>query len=145
MSVSTSNPSLNGHLHFCLHYPADIDRIQNEGAPDKILQYRVDYNNRPSHAISVMTVIVSTTGLLQCEFVCLLFLQTAHRETDRVQRLRITVGGEGTAATSKVTFFVDKEIVSPFVTSESESVSISSGCFLVVLYPPRSAYIRKKC
>ncbi len=75
---SSSNPSLNGHLH----YPADIDRTLNEAAADKILQYRADYNNRPSHAISFMPAIASTAGRLHCEFVRLLFLQ-AHRETDR--------------------------------------------------------------
>ena len=75
---SSSNPSLNGHLN----YPADIDRRLNEAAVDKILQYRDDYNNRPSHAISFMSAIASTSWRLHGEFVCLLFLQ-AHRETDR--------------------------------------------------------------
>ena len=49
---------------------------------DKFLQYRDDYNNRPSHSISFMSVIASTSGCLHGEFVCLLFLQD-HRETDR--------------------------------------------------------------
>jgi hypothetical protein len=75
---SSSNPSLNGQLH----YPADIDRTLNEAAADKVLHYRADYNNRPSHAISFMPAIASTSGRLHCEFVCLLFLQD-HRETDR--------------------------------------------------------------
>ena len=35
---SSSNPSLNGQLH----YPADLDRPLNEAAADKILQYRAD-------------------------------------------------------------------------------------------------------
>ena len=74
---SSSNPSLNGHLH----YPADIDRTLIEAAADKVLQYRADYNNRPSHAISFMSAIDSTCGRLHCEFVRLLFLQ-ARRETD---------------------------------------------------------------
>ena len=43
--------------------------------------------NRPSHSISFMTDIPSTSGrrvqTLHCEFVCLLFLQT-HREADHV-------------------------------------------------------------
>ena len=68
---STSNPSLNGHLH----YPTDIDRTLNETGVDKLLQYRTDYNNPPSHDISFMTTITSTSG-------CLLFLQ-ADREIDR--------------------------------------------------------------
>ena len=75
---SSSNPSLNGHLH----YPANIDRTLNEAAADKVLQYRADYNNRPSHTISFMSAIASTSGRLHFEFVRLLFLQ-AHRETDR--------------------------------------------------------------
>ena len=62
---STSNPSLNGHLH----YPTDIDRILNESSPDKVLQYRVDYNNCPSHTISFMPAVSSTSGCLHCEFV----------------------------------------------------------------------------
>jgi hypothetical protein len=53
----SSNPSLNGHLH----YPADIDRTLNEAAADKVLQYRADYNNRPSHAISFIPAIASTS------------------------------------------------------------------------------------
>ena len=74
---SSSNPSLNGHLH----YPTNIDRTLNEDAPDKILQYRADCNNLPSHSISFMPVISSTSGRLHGEFVHL-FLQ-AHRETER--------------------------------------------------------------
>ena len=69
--------TVNGHLH----YPADQDRSLNETAADKVLQYRTDYNNRPSHVIYFMSAIVSTSGHLHCEFVCLLFLQD-HRETD---------------------------------------------------------------
>ena len=46
---SSSNPSLNGQLH----YPADIDRPLNEAVVDKMLQYRADYNNRPANAISL--------------------------------------------------------------------------------------------
>ncbi len=37
---SSSNPSINGHLH----YPADMDRTLNESAADQIFQYRLDYN-----------------------------------------------------------------------------------------------------
>ncbi len=75
---SNSDPRLNGHLN----YPADIDRTLNETVDAKILQYRPDYNNRPSHAISFLSAISSTSGSLHVDFVCLLFLQ-AHRETDR--------------------------------------------------------------
>ena len=75
---SSSDPSINGHLH----YPHDLERPLNEAAADKIRQYRADYNNRPSNAISFMPAIASTSGRLHSEFVRLLFLQ-AHRETDR--------------------------------------------------------------
>ena len=57
---SSSNPSLNGHLH----YPAEINRTLKEAAADKILEYRADYNNRPSNAISFMPAIASTSGRL---------------------------------------------------------------------------------
>jgi hypothetical protein len=75
---SSSDPSLNGHLH----YPNDLDGPLNEVTTDKILQYLTDYNNRPSNVISFMPVTVSTSGCLHSEFLRLLFLQT-HRETDR--------------------------------------------------------------
>ena len=48
-------------------YMTDIDRTLNETDVDKVLQYRPNYNNRPSH------------GCLHGEFI---FLQT-HRENDR--------------------------------------------------------------
>ena len=50
---SSSDPSLNGHLH----YPNDLDGPLNEAVIDKIRQYRADYNNRPSHVISFISVI----------------------------------------------------------------------------------------
>ena len=74
---SSSDPSINGHLH----YPNDIDRSLNESVTDKIGKYRTDYNNNPPNVISFMPAI-STSGRLHSEFVCLLFLQ-AHRETGR--------------------------------------------------------------
>ena len=66
---SRYSPSLNGHLH----YPADIDRTLNVTGADKLLQYRADYNNRPSHTISFVTGIASTSGSLHGESVCLVF------------------------------------------------------------------------
>ncbi len=75
---SSSDPSLNGHLH----YPNDIDKSLNEAAADKIRKYRADYNNNPPAAVAFMPAITSTSGRLHSEFVRLLFLQ-AHRETDR--------------------------------------------------------------
>ena len=59
--ASRSNPSLNGHLHD----PDDIDRTLNEVDVDKVLQYRVDYNNRPSYTITFMPAIDSTSGRLR--------------------------------------------------------------------------------
>jgi hypothetical protein len=50
---SSSDPSINGHLH----YPNNVDRSLNESVVDKIRQYRVDYNNRPSNVIFFMTDI----------------------------------------------------------------------------------------
>ena len=41
----------------------------NEAAADKIRDYRADYNNRPSNAISFMPAVASTSGRLHCEFV----------------------------------------------------------------------------
>jgi hypothetical protein len=74
---STSDPSLNGHLH----YPNDIDKSLNETVSDKIPKYRDDYNNNPPSEVSFMTDIVSTSGRLHSEFIRLLFLQV-HREND---------------------------------------------------------------
>ena len=75
---SSSNPSLNGNLH----YPNDKDRSINEVTVDKIRKYHADYNNNPPSVVSFMPDITSTYGRLHREFIRLLFLQ-AHRETDR--------------------------------------------------------------
>jgi hypothetical protein len=78
---SSSDPSLDGHLH----YPIDVDRSLDEAAADKIRKYHADYsdyNNNPPNAISFMPAVASTSGRLHSEFVRPLFLQ-AHRETDR--------------------------------------------------------------
>jgi hypothetical protein len=75
---SSSDPSINGHLH----YPNDVDRSLNEAAFDEIRKYRTDYNKNPPNSISFMPATASTSGRLHSEFVRLLFLQ-AHRETDR--------------------------------------------------------------
>ncbi len=74
---STSDPSLNGHLH----YPNDIDNSLNEVAADKIRKYRADYNHNSPSTVSFVPDIVSTSGKLHSEFIRLLFLQD-HRETD---------------------------------------------------------------
>ena len=52
---SSSDPSINGHLH----YPHDLDGPLNEAAANKIRQYRADYNNRPSDAISFICLLSS--------------------------------------------------------------------------------------
>ena len=78
---SSSNPSLDGHLH----YPSDIDRTLNEAAADKILQYRADYDNRPSNTISFMLAIPSTVGHLHCEFVGLYFYRLIGKLTAFLQ------------------------------------------------------------
>jgi hypothetical protein len=78
---SSSDPSINGHLH----YLNDIDRSLNETVTvttDKIRKYHTDYNNNPPSSVAFMSTIASTSGRLHSEFVRLLFLQ-AHRETDR--------------------------------------------------------------
>ncbi len=62
---SSSDPSLNGHLH----YPHDVDKSLNETDTDKIRKYRVDYNNNPLSTVSFMSVIASTSGRLHCEFI----------------------------------------------------------------------------
>jgi hypothetical protein len=74
---SSSDPSLNGHLH----YPNDIDKSLNEAASDKIRKYRADYNNNPPSVVSFMTAIAVTSGRIHSEFIRLLILQ-AHRQTD---------------------------------------------------------------
>ena len=48
----SSNPVLNEHLHYAA--PADINKPLYEAADDKVLDYRDDYNNRPSNSISFM-------------------------------------------------------------------------------------------
>ena len=52
---SSSDPGINGHLR----YPNDLDGPLNEAAADKIRQYRADYNNRPSDAISFICLLSS--------------------------------------------------------------------------------------
>jgi hypothetical protein len=66
---SRSDPSINGHVH----YPNDVDSPLNEATADKIRAYHTDYNNRPSNSISFIPDIVSTSGRVHSEFVCLLF------------------------------------------------------------------------
>ncbi len=62
---SSSDPSLNGHLH----YPNDIDKSLIEVVSDKIRKYRTDYNNNPPTSVIFEPVVSSTTGRLHSEFV----------------------------------------------------------------------------
>ncbi len=66
---SSTYPSINGHLH----YPHDVDRPLNEAATAKIRAYRPHYHNRPSNAISMVTV-ANVSGVFTVNL-CLLFLQ----------------------------------------------------------------------
>jgi hypothetical protein len=79
---SSSNPMLNGCLHYPL--PADIDKLLNDAAAEKIREYRADYNNRSCNSISLMPAIASTSGRLHCELVSILFF-LPHRETASLQ------------------------------------------------------------
>jgi hypothetical protein len=55
---SSSDPSINGHLH----YPKDIERSLNETTDDKIRKYVTDCKNNPPTGISFIPTIVSTSG-----------------------------------------------------------------------------------
>ena len=70
---SSSDPILNGQLHYPIHI-LDMDKSLNEDAADKIRKYRTDYNNNPPNAISFMPAITSTSDRLHSEFIRLLFL-----------------------------------------------------------------------
>jgi hypothetical protein len=64
---SSSDPCLNGHLH----YPNDIDKSLNESGADKIRKYRPDHNNNPPTSISLMPAVASSSGRLivrSCDF-----------------------------------------------------------------------------
>jgi hypothetical protein len=74
---STSDPSLNGHLH----YPNDIDKSLNETISDKNRRYRSDYDKKKPTSVSCIPTVASTPRKLLGEVVRLLFLK-AHRETD---------------------------------------------------------------
>ena len=58
---SSSDPSLNGHLH----YPQDTDRTLSEVDSDKIRQYHTDYNNRPSNDMSFIPPLPSIVRYLR--------------------------------------------------------------------------------
>ena len=55
---SSSDPSINGHLHF----PNYIDRSLNEAAADKIRKYRADYNNNPPLASPLCLLLLVRPG-----------------------------------------------------------------------------------
>ena len=60
--------------------PIDIDKSLNDDTPEKIREYRDDYSNRPSNSISFRSVADTTSGLLNCDLVCILF-SNSHSET----------------------------------------------------------------
>ncbi len=62
---SSSDPSINGHLH----YPNHVDRSLNESVTDKIRKYHTDYKKNPPNDISFMPAIASTSGRIHSEFV----------------------------------------------------------------------------
>ncbi len=68
--VSSSDPILNGHLH----YPNDIDKSLNEAATDKVRKFQDDYKNNPPIVDSFMTIISSTSGRLHSEFITTVLL-----------------------------------------------------------------------
>ena len=73
-----------GHGYHLCTYNSIISRVTgtlSETAADKIRDYRANYNNRPSNAISFVPAVASTFDRLHCELVRILFLQT-HWETD---------------------------------------------------------------
>ncbi len=74
---SSADPALNGHLR----YPNNLDQSLNDGTPDKLRKYRVDYNFNPLRGVGFIPAIPSTSGRLHSEFIRILFLQV-HRETD---------------------------------------------------------------
>jgi hypothetical protein len=79
------------------------DGTLNEVVVDKVRQYRADYNNRPSNAISFMTAISRTSGRLHCEFVCLYFLLKSNvvHILPKVAVLRMNLNLDGTHAASR--------------------------------------------
>jgi hypothetical protein len=57
--------------------PVDLDRPLNETVTDKNLQYRADYNNRPSNTISsvmtdhqILQVLPAASTVSLCSFYC---------------------------------------------------------------------------
>jgi hypothetical protein len=59
---STSDPSLDGHLH----YPNNIDRSLNESVTDKIRKYLTDYDNNPPNSISFMSGKTGSVRIYMC-------------------------------------------------------------------------------
>ena len=84
-SGGTSNPGLNGHLH----YPTDIDRILKETDHDKNLQYRADYNNRPSHDISFIPDITTTSGVYTVNLCSFYFYRLIGKLTSFISFLQL--------------------------------------------------------
>jgi hypothetical protein len=122
---SSSDPSINGHLH----YPNDLDRPLNEASADKIRQYRTDYNNRHSTAISFVSTISSTSGCLHSEFVSFLFVQ-AHRETD----LFFTPSGVQLPQTNRDQFHYRRAAFSSHLKSKVGNILAKTAALRINLY-----------
>ena len=75
---SSDQPQLNGRLRY--PDPQKVDQVLEDGAIEKICEYRADYAN--NRGISFMPMVASTSGRVHSELARLLFLQ-AHRETTK--------------------------------------------------------------
>ena len=75
---SSAQPHLNGRL--CYTDPRKVDQVLEDGAREKIREYRADYAN--NRGISFLPMVASTSGRVHSELARLLFLQ-AHRETTK--------------------------------------------------------------
>ncbi len=76
---SSSDPSINGHLH----YPNDVDRSLNEAAADKSRQYRADYNRGPLTLSPLCLLLLVGLGGYIVNLCAFYFLQAHREKTDR--------------------------------------------------------------
>ncbi len=82
-SPSSSDPSLNGHLH----YPNDIDKSLSEAARDKIRKYRTDSNNNPPSTVSLrLSGMSGLSSLLRKTGFKLIFIGNSYSDTSVCER-----------------------------------------------------------
>ncbi len=55
---SSTDPTLNGQLR----YPNNLDQSLNDTTPDKVRQYRTDYNNNPPNTVSFIPDMTRRLG-----------------------------------------------------------------------------------